>query len=136
MRKRLFRICSLLLLAALLIAPFGCGNPEEAPKYETIVLNSAETFFSNGTLLEANVRELTYNGNDASVRIRLTNIGDDPIDGVDGNVRFLNADGEVLFEEELHVAFEEALYKDEAISVNVSCSGRDVRKIAAVSVTG
>lgn len=127
---------ALCLLFALLLGMLGCANPAEAPKYETIVLNSVDTFYSNGTLLEANVRELNYDGNDASVRIRLTNIGDDPIDGVDGIVRFLDENGETLFSEEIHIAFESALYKDENVSVNVSCSGRDVRKIVSVSVEG
>ncbi len=129
-------LCICLFAILLFSGMIGCANPEDAPKHETVTLNSADTFYSNGSLLEANVRELTYDGNDASVRIRLTNIGDDPIDGVDGNVRFLDKNGELLFSEEFHIAFEVALYKDETVSVTVACNGKDVKKIASVSVTG
>lgn len=136
MKIRIARRALLLLTAALLLLCAGCQSEEDKPKYETLTLNTVDKFFCNGVLLEANVRELNYDGNDASVRIRFTNLGDDPIDGIDANVRFLDADGNLLFEEGLHLAFEEALYRDETVSASVSCSGRDVRRIAGVSVTG
>lgn len=134
MTQRMVRRTAFLLTVLLLLPCLGCGNKEDAPKHETITLNSVNKFFANGVLLEANVRELTYDGNDASVRIRFTNLGDDPIGGIDANIRFLDKDGNLLFEEGLHVVFEVALYKDETFSANVSCNGRDVRKITGVSV--
>ena len=133
---RLRKVCILISAFILLTALCGCGGNEDEVKarYDTVTLNTANNFFCNGTVLEANARELTYDGNDASVRIRITNIGDDPVESVDANVRFLDADGNMLFERALHQPLAEKLYKDETFTVNIDCSGENVRRITSVNV--
>lgn len=134
MRKNL----CLLLALCLACAALGCKakSEEKADGYENIVtINTADKFYCNGSMVEANVRELGYSGDDASVRIRFTNIGDDPIDGVDAQVRFLDSADQVLYTAELHEVFEAPLYKDESVSLNAIYGGEDASRIAAVSVS-
>ena len=129
MRKRLF---ALVILIALILMSAGCGSASS----QTIILNSVSKFFSNDGLLEATARELSIEGNDASVRIHILNTSEEPIDSLNAKVSFLDQEGNVLYSDELDFTYDTPLESYESTTITASCSGRNVSKIAMVSIEG
>lgn len=129
MRKRLF---ALAILIALILMSAGCGSASS----QTIILNSVSKFFSNDGLLEATARELSIEGNDASVRIHILNTSEEPIDSLNAKVSFLDQEGNVLYSDELDLTYDTPLESYESTTITASCSGKNVSKIAMVSIEG
>lgn len=117
-----------LLLAAALLILVGCGA-----KSSTTILNTVNKFFSNDAVLEATARELEVQGNEASVRISIMNTSEDKVDGFHAKVDFLDQKGNVLYTHEQDV--NESLESYESTSITATCYGKNVGKIAGVTVS-
>lgn len=119
----------LLVVCFMWLCLFGCGG-----KAKVTTLNSVSSFYSGGTRFEATARELTIDGNEAQVRIRFTNMGDEAVDGVYANVEFLDQQGAVLYTTGLNISSEAPLVVGDSVSGTTSCSGKNVSKIRDIHV--
>ncbi len=129
MRKRLL---ALVFIIAVVLLGSGCGSTSS----QTIMLNSVSKFFSNDGLLEATARELSIEGNNASVRIHILNTSEDPIDSLNAKVSFLDQQGNELYSDDLDLTYDTPLESYESTTITATCSGRNVSKIAMVSIEG
>ena len=129
MRKRFIVLFVFSLACILCLA--GCASSSG-----TVMLISVSTFFSNDALIEATARELTIDGDKATVRISVVNLGSDPLDSFSADVSFLDSEGNVLYTDTQSVAFDEPLGSYESASFSASCTGKDAKKAVAISIAG
>lgn len=124
-------ICSCILAFCMLasVGLFGCKS--EPVKKQ---MNSIGEFYANGNRLETTVRELTIDGNKASVRFRVVNRGEEEIGSFDINVYFLDAFGNVLYTDYISTVFESPLEVGDGQSLTAGCSGERVNEIERISI--
>lgn len=122
---------ALLLIACLLASVFLFGCKSEPV---TRNLNSVLEFYSDGNRLEATVRELTIDGDDASVRFRVVNRGESEIPSLKLSVRFLDASGSELYTDDVSASFAPPLAVGDSKSITADCSGERVGEIERISI--
>ncbi|MEG1524628.1 MAG: hypothetical protein RRZ24_01060 [Clostridia bacterium] len=108
---------------------FGCKAISE-----TAVLDTESRFLSSEALIEATVRELTIEGNVASVRIHLLNRSGGPVDHIDAQVEYTDINDDVLYTDQIHVVYDEPLPDGGSSSATSSCNGKKIKLIRNIHV--
>lgn len=120
-----------LILILFLICALFCG----CAKTQVTTLNSVCTFYSDNTLIEATARELTIQGSDAEVRIRMLNFGEESANFINAQVDFLDEAGNVLYSDQIIDEYDTPLAPGESVGVTATCSGKDADKIKGIAVS-
>lgn len=109
------RFVSLLLAMLLIISFSACKTQRQT------TLDSVDVFYCDGCKIEATARELTVDGGTTSARIRFANMGSDPLGYIDALVEFVDAAGDTIASDVIHILFEAPLEVGDGVSATAIC---------------